>query len=197
MPGERRELRRRLFLLASEPGGHFTAAQVVELGYSYQAQAHHVAAGNWIRVGRGVFRLTEWVMGLYDDLCFWNLWSRGRAVVSHASALAVYSVGELEDRHLTLTVPPAFTMTHPSLALVHADLDEDDVEQHTGFRTTTVMRSLIDVALRADEDQLARTIMDARALGRFTLKQLRTRAELVDPLAALRIERALGLVGSA
>ena len=48
MSGDRRELRRRLFNLAAGQGGYFTAAQAKAIGYSYQAQAHHVGAGNWL-----------------------------------------------------------------------------------------------------------------------------------------------------
>ncbi len=63
---------------------------------------------------------------------------------------------------------------------------------------TTLVRSLIDVAAgHADEDQLARAIDEALARGTITRKQLRARAEAVDPLAALRIERALGVLGPA
>lgn len=61
MPADRRDLRRRLFNLASEQAGYFTAAQAKGVGYSYQAQAYHVAAGNWLRIERGLFRLAEWI----------------------------------------------------------------------------------------------------------------------------------------
>ncbi|MGH3850356.1 MAG: type IV toxin-antitoxin system AbiEi family antitoxin domain-containing protein [Pseudonocardiaceae bacterium] len=57
MPVDRRDLRRRLFAQASEQAGYFTAAQAKAIGYSYQAQAHHVGAGNWLRIDRGLFRL--------------------------------------------------------------------------------------------------------------------------------------------
>ena len=67
-----------LFALASEQAGYFTAAQAKEVGYSYQAQAHHVAAGNWLRIERGLFRLAEWIPDVHDDLVRWSLWSRGR-----------------------------------------------------------------------------------------------------------------------
>ena len=60
---------------------------------------------------------------------------------------------------------------------------------------TTPLRSLIDVAAgRPDEEQLGRAIIDARSRGLATLRRLRGRAELVDPRAALYIERALGVV---
>lgn len=192
MPIDRRDLRRRLFLLASEQGGYFTAAQARTTGYSYQAQAHHVGAGNWLRIDRGLFRLAEWIPEVHDDLIRWTLWARGRAVVSHESALAVHGVGELETARVQLTVPQKFSMRDEAVGLHFADLPEEDVELRTGFRVTTILRSLIDVAaLSADDDQLGRAIAQARETGRFTLRQLRDRAETVDVRAALHIERAL------
>lgn len=77
MPSDRRDVRRRLFALASAQGCFFTAAQAKAIGYSYQAQAHHVAAGNWYRVGRAIFRLAECVEEQHDDLVRWTLWSKG------------------------------------------------------------------------------------------------------------------------
>ena len=192
MPIDRRDLRRRLFLMASEQGGYFTAAQARTTGYSYQAQAHHVAAGNWLRIDRGLFRLAEWIPEVHDDLVRWTLWSRGRASVSHESALAVHGVGELETARVQLTVPPSFSMRDDAVGLHFAELLDEDVEQRTGFRVTTILRSLIDVAaLSADDDQLGRAIAQARETGRFTLRQLRDRAETIDVRAALHIERAL------
>jgi hypothetical protein len=45
-----------------------------------------------------------------------------------------------------------------------------------------------------DEDQLGRAIAQARESGRFTLRQLRERAESLDVCAALHIERGLHFV---
>lgn len=192
MPVDRRDLRRRLFHQAAEQGGYFTAAQAKELGYSYQAQAHHVAAGNWYRVARGLFRLAEWVPELHDDLRRWSLWSKGRAVVSHETALSVHEVGEFESARIHLTVPRGFTMSDDHLVLHHVALPDMDVAEMVGFRITTVARSLADVAAAGvDEEQLARAIGHAVDAGLTTLRQLRTRAEVIDPRGALAIERAI------
>lgn len=192
MARNRRDLRRQLFALASEQAGYFTAAQAKAIGYSYQAQAHHVGAGNWNRVDRGLFRLAEWVPGLHDDLARWTLWSRERAVVSHETALSVHGIGEFESPKVHLTVPPGFTMRDDSLTLHHGDLPAADVVRRTGFRVTSLARSIVDVASNApDEEQLARAIAEAREQGLLTLRTLRARAEAVGIEAALRIERAL------
>ena len=68
MADRRGDLRHSLFKLAAEQAGYFSAAQAKDLGYSYQAQAHHLQAGNWLRVERGVFRFVDWVPGLHDEL---------------------------------------------------------------------------------------------------------------------------------
>lgn len=192
MPVDRRELRRRLFVQAAEQAGYFTAAQARSIGYSYQAQAHHVGAGNWLRVDRGLFRLAEWVPNIHDDLARWALWSKGRGVVSHETALAVHAIGEFESPRVNLTVPPGFTMRDRAVKLHYTDLPPGDVVQRAGFRVTNPTRSIIDVASRTpDEDQLSRTITEADERGLITIRSLRTRAEAVDVPAALYIERAL------
>jgi predicted transcriptional regulator of viral defense system len=192
VPVDRRDLRRRLFGLAAEQGGYFTAAQAKRLGYSYQAQAYHVSAGNWHRIDRGLFRLAEWVPELHDDLRRWTVWSKGRAVVSHETALSVHDVGEFESPRVHLTVPPRFAMRDDAVVLHHLSLPDVDVLDQAGFRVTTPTRSIIDVAAAgADEGQLARAIADATEAGLITARQLRTRAEAVDAKAALLIERAI------
>ncbi len=198
MVTDRRDLRRRLFSLAADQGGYFTAAQAKTLGYSYPAQAHHVNAGNWLRIDRGLFRLTEWLPDLHDDLVRWTLWSKDRAVISHEAALGVYGVGEFESPRIHMTVPPGFRMRDDALVLHHAELPHGDIVERTGYRLTTLTRSLVDVAAQsADEEQLARAIEEARAQGTLTLRGLRARADSVDATAALRIERAIGHMGAA
>ena len=189
---DRRDLRRRLYSLAVEQSGYFTAAQAKHLGYSYPAQAHHVNAGNWLRVDRGIFRLSEWIPDLHDHLVRWTLWSRNRATASHETALGVYGVGEFEPLRVHLTVPIDFRMKDDALVLHKADLPDEDIEERTGFRLTTLARSLVDVAAQSpDEEQLARAIEDARNRGTLTLRSLRARAEAIDATGALRIERAI------
>lgn len=198
MPADRRDLRRRLFSLAADQGGYFTAAQAKKIGYSYPAQAHHVGAGNWLRIDRGLFRLAEWVPNIHDDLIRWTLWSRGRAVVSHESALSVHGIGEFESARVHLTVPPGFSTREGTSVVLHrAELTGVDVVKRTGFSLTTVIRSLIDLAaLSAEEDQLARAIEEARDGGLLTVRQLRARAEAIDAKAALYIERAIQAIAT-
>jgi predicted transcriptional regulator of viral defense system len=197
MSTDRRELRRRLFTVASEQGGYFSAAQAIEVGYSYPAQAYHASAGNWIRVDRGIFRLNEWVPGMHDHLARWTLWSKGRAVISHQTALSVHDIGEFESAKTHITVLPGFTMRDEALMVHFAELLPIDVVEMAGFRVTSALRSLIDIAATAhDEQQLARAIQDAQRKSLVTAKLLRSRSEIVDSRAAMMIERALSMLGT-
>ena len=174
---DRQDLRRRLTALAATQSGYFTAGQALKIGYSYPNQKFHADRGNWMRVDRGVFRLPQWPTSPHDDLVRWNIWALGRGVVSHESALTVHGVGELDPVRVHLTVPPRFSKSDPSVMLHRATLDGSDVEDRDGFRVTTLLRSIIDVATTgADLDQLARAIGEARDVGLVTARRLRERA---------------------
>ena len=193
MRTSRQDLRRELFQLAVRQGGYFTAAQAREIGYSYQAQHYHAQRGNWVRIDRGLYQLFAWPAGAHDDLIRWTLWAGGRAVVSHQSALDVHGIGEFNPARVHLTAPRGFSKRSVGVVIHTAALDRADIQEHEGFRVTTPVRSLVDVAAAGtDGDQLDRAIEEARELGVVTPRRLRERAEAVGLKAALRIEQALG-----
>lgn len=193
MPLDRRDLRRQLLGLAARQSGYFSAAQAKEIGYSYQAQKYHVDAGNWRRIDRGLFRHPEWPVGEHDDLVRWRLWSKERAVVSHATALAVHDLGDINPRMIHLTVPESFGQEPPSHIVLHRNqLEDDDVQQFEGFRATTPLRSLFDVAgSEESQETVDKAVADALKAGVVSRRQLLRRADEFGPAAALEIERAL------
>jgi predicted transcriptional regulator of viral defense system len=122
----------------------------------------------------------------------WSLWSRDRAVVSHETALSVHELGDVDPAHVHVTVPPNFRQKNAGVIIHRADLVPRDVEEHEGFRVTTPVRSLLDVAAgELDLDQLEQAITEALARGMTTRRALLERAEEFGANAALRIERAL------
>lgn len=189
---DRTDLRRRLLAVASAQSGYFTAAQALEAGYSYPAQRYHAHRGNWLHVDRGVYRLPEWPAGRHEDLVRWTLWGRRKAVVSHETALSVHELGEANPARVHLTVPPNFRKKDAAVVLHRAVLPPDDTEEHDGYRVTTPLRSLLDVAAgELDLDQLARALDDALRKGLVTRRALLERVDELGTHAALRIERAL------
>ena len=196
MRTDRRDLQRQLTKLAASQSGFFSAAQAKDIGYSYQAQKYHADRGNWVKVERGIYRIPEWPIGHFDHLVQWTLWSRGRAVVSHDTALAVHDLGDVNPSRVHLTVPPDFRAEAPGAVLHRGEIPAQDLERREGFRVTTPFRTLLDVAASDLElDQFARAVREACDRGPATKEGLLRRAEEFGPLAALRIERALRLEG--
>ena len=188
----RRDLRKRLARIASEQSGYFTAAQALDAGYSYSAQRYHVHRGNWDQVDRALFRLPEWPVDTEEQYVRWYLWSKERAVVSHETALSLYELSDVNPAKVHLTVPPGFRMSASGVVLHTAELSEEDVHDRRGYRITTPLRAILDVAAGDLElDQLAKAIADGERQGAFTRRMLLHRADELGPVAALRVERAL------
>ena len=195
MVGERQTLRQGLYRLAAGQAGFFSAAQALDVGYSYQAQKYHVDHGNWTRVDRGIFRIPEWPSSVNDSLVRWVLWSKHRAVVSHDSAAAAHGLGVLNPARVHLTVPPGFRMRNPSVELHRRELADSDVTLIEGARLTTVLRTVLDVtATQFDEELIASVVDDAVSSGAVSVRQVERRLEELNEEAAARGSRVLSRV---
>jgi predicted transcriptional regulator of viral defense system len=184
-----------LFAVAAGQGGYFTAKQAREAGYGYPHLDYHVSCGNFIRVGHGLYRLPEVAPAEQDDLIRLALWSRDRqdepqAVVSHESALVVHELSELLPAAVWLTVPPGFRKKAPrGCVLRRAALAPGDVEERPGFRVTTPLRTLLDVARGGlSQEQLDKAA--AGALARGLVRRSRLAAAAATDPALSRLARA-------
>ncbi|MCA0307291.1 MAG: type IV toxin-antitoxin system AbiEi family antitoxin domain-containing protein [Actinobacteria bacterium] len=192
MTSTRTTRRRTLDALAFEQAGYFSAAQAVAAGYSYQAQKYHVDAGNWVRVDRGIFRLRGWPLGSEDVYVRWTLWSGGRGVVSHDSALAVHGLSDVDPAKLHLTVPPGFFAVDDLIVLHAGYVSENDLESRHAWVVTTPLRSLLDAAgSTASQEQLDRAVSDALRIGLVTRRRVLQATSNATDRVALRLERAL------
>ncbi|MGA7500734.1 MAG: type IV toxin-antitoxin system AbiEi family antitoxin domain-containing protein [Isosphaeraceae bacterium] len=179
MPRSTREAARTLLAKVQEQGGYFTAKQAKESGYDYPHLEYHVSTGSFERVEHGLYRLTSIVPGESDDLIRLSLWSRNRddepqAVMSHESALVLHDLTELLPQETHVTVPPRFRKQPPEGCVIHKSiLRSGDVEEWTGFRVTTPLRTLRDVAAGAiNEDQLEKAVADALTRGLVRRRKL-------------------------
>lgn len=192
MPGVRQDLRLALQQLAFGQGGYFTAAQALEIGYSYQAQKYHVDHGNWLRIDRGIFRLPGWPAASDDSYVRWTLWSDGRAVVSHETALAVHGLADANPSRVHLTVPSSFHAKDDAVALHVAEVGDEDIEPRGGWSVTTPSRSILDVAAGdVSQETINRAVADALDVGMVTRRGLMRATDGAPDRAALRVERAL------
>lgn len=196
MSGRRKEMRRSLVQLALAQSGYFTAGQALELGYSYQTQKFHVDEGNWLRVDRGILRLPDVPPSEYDTLVRWYLWAKGKGVISHESALSAHRLGDANPALIHLSVPRDFQRAASGVRLHKGELPRgDDVVERQGFKLTTPLRTLLDVAAgNLETDQLATAIADGLDAGLITRRQLLTRVDSFGPHAALRVEHAFDMI---
>lgn len=193
MAGTRQDLRLALQRLAFNQAGYVTAAQALDLGYSYQAQKYHVDSGNWLRVDRGLFRLPDWPPAPDDQWVRWTLWSDNRGVVSHESAALVHDLGELDPRRVHLSVPIGFRAIDPAVVTHVSELPATDVLDRGAWRVTAPLRTLLDLAgSNTSQEQLDAAVAGALESGLTTPRRIRARADEAGDRAALRIERALG-----
>jgi predicted transcriptional regulator of viral defense system len=170
---------RSLYALAAEQGGYFTARQALAVGYAYPEQHYHVAHGNWERVARAVFRLGDFPRPERDDLVVLSLLSHDRsshpqAVFSHETALALHDLSDVNPARLHLTVPPGFRRQLQAHTMVHRGLvPPEEWEEHDGYRITTPLRTLTDVAAsRASWTYLETAVRDALLRGLVRRRQL-------------------------
>src|SRR5947209_546021 len=69
-----RETAKTLAAFANEQGGYFTTKQAIEVGYGYRHLDYHETAGNFERVGHGLYRLPTAPRAEHDDLIRLSLW---------------------------------------------------------------------------------------------------------------------------
>jgi len=188
----RTDLRRQIDAIAFSQAGFFTAAQALTVGYSYQAQKYHVDSGNWVRVDRGLYRLPNWPSEPDDQYVRWSLWSGGRGVVSHESALNVHGLSDVDPARLHLTVPPGFRSADDLIVLHRSTPPGSDIEQRRAWRVTTPSRTLADVAAGdLSQEQIERAVADAIEQGLLTRRALLRLTSDLPERPALRLERAL------
>jgi predicted transcriptional regulator of viral defense system len=171
-----------LFQIAEEQQGYFTARQAADVGYLPGSQAHHVKAGNWVRTGRGIYRLARFPQSAEEQLVIYSLWSRNRqgnsqGIYSHQTALSIHELSDANPAKLHMTVPPAFRRSAKVpviLVLHHATLAGKDVEQRQGFRVSRPLRTIVDLAATelVSRDMIAQALAEGRNRGLITTPEI-------------------------
>lgn len=188
---------RELVALANGQAGYFTAKQAAAVGYGYPHLDYHVRAGNFERVGHGLYRLPIIPPGEHDDLVRLALWSRDRndrpqAVASHETALAVHELSDILPSKSHVTVPNSFRKPAPRGTVLHRRAQNcADVENRDGFLVTSPLRTILDVA---DDDRISEEHLEkalAEALQRGLVSRSRLKGIVKTLPAASRLSRSL------
>ena len=181
MPSNGKSASADLFALVEGQQGYFTAKQAATVGYLLGSQAHHVKAGNWVRVERGVYRLARFPQSSEEQLVIYSLWTRNRAgepqgVYSHQTALNIHELSDVNPVKLHMIVPPTFRRSAPVpkvLVLHRATLSDRDVEQRQGFAVTRPLRAIADLVLAesVSRDVIEQAFVDGRRRGLIAARE--------------------------
>ena len=171
-----------LFEVAERQQGYFTAKQAVAAEYLPGSQAHHVRAGNWARVERGIYRLARFPQSPEEQLVIYSLWTRNRAgepqgVYSHQTALSIHELSDVNPAKLHLTVPPGFRRSAkvPKILVLHPGmLGEPEVEHRQGFAVTRPLRAVADLAASelVSRDIIEQALTEGRQRGLITARDI-------------------------
>src|SRR3954447_22671611 len=159
-------LDRRLAELAARQHGVVASRQLRALGLGARGERHRVAAGRLHRMHRGVYAVGHTRVSP-DGYAMAAVLAVGPgAVLSHRSAAALWGIRRsARARHEVTTT----ARRRPAGIDVHTArrLDPEDVTQHRGVPTTTVPRTLVDLADRLPVDPLATALHEAEVLRLF------------------------------
>jgi len=168
-----RTISARLYELAEAHDGYVTAADAAAEGISRPMLAFHTDQGTLIRISRGVYRLKRFPV-LSPNTHLWEavLWPSSHrevvGVLSHRTALVLHELSDVNPNFVEITIPLKITVrrTTPSSLRIHrATLEPFDVVHVDSLPTTSIDRTLRDIAGQDDVVTLHAALRDARAKG--------------------------------
>lgn len=161
--------------LASDHHGYVTTLQVREAGVDPTQLRQLAGRGRLEHVARGVYRVPVLPRSEHDDLAFAIAWARGRAVLSHESALVLHGLSDVNPSVVHLTAPPD---NYPRaqgggpVRIHRRDLPPGDITVVDGLPVTTAVRTIVDCEeLGTDPAQLRLAIRQARRSGELSALQ--------------------------
>jgi predicted transcriptional regulator of viral defense system len=149
--------------------------QLRELGLSAAAVHKRAAAGHLHRIHQGVYSLVPRELLKREGLYMAAVLACGPgAVLSHRSAARLHQLRNYDHHRIEVSVPGRSTRTHSGV-VVHRSttLTEADVTIVNHIPTTTIARTLFDVAGLVTARQLERVFDQADAMQALDLNEIR------------------------
>ena len=163
-----------LYEMAEGQAGYFAAHQARKCGFSWERLSSNVNTGRFIRIRRGIYRLTQFPGSEYEDLFVAWLRTGPDSVISHESALSLYELSDVLPTEVHVIVPRTSSRRRPDIRQHTHHLDADEVTKREGLPVTSVPRSLADVAASGlAEEQVRLAIREAIERGLSSARELR------------------------
>jgi predicted transcriptional regulator of viral defense system len=136
-----------LFETAVEQYGYITTKDARELGFGPGHLVDLARRGDLARVAHGLYRFKVVPMTIRDQLMEAVLWPRGLGVISHATALDLWDLCDVNPAKVHVTVPKSERIrrkTPPEYEVHVRELDAADVACSEGITVVTVRRAILD-----------------------------------------------------
>lgn len=173
----------RLFEIASEQAGYFTAEQARVCGFGRALLAYHARSGRYSRHRPGLYRLRDFPDSPGEEVVAgWLAVGHDMAVLSHESALDWLGLADVVPATIHFTIPRSRRSRQPVAGVTLHTTSQppapDEVTIRNGIRMTTAARSIIDVAATGTApEQVIAAIGQALARGLITAPGLLAAAE--------------------
>jgi len=164
-----------LYKIAEAQAGYFTARQAHEVGYSRERLSDLTRRDQFIRVQRGIYRLSHFPASRFEDLFIAHLRTGPNSVISHDSALAVYDLSDVLPSETHVIMSRTGSRRRDGLRLHTNKIDIDEVTRREGLPVTTPSRTIADVIANGLDRDLVR-----QAVEEALRKGLTTRAQLLE-----------------
>lgn len=169
----------RLYEIASQQGGYFTAEQARRAGFTSKLIWYHARRGRFARLHRGLYRLHQYPSSPEDHILEAWLAAGPAAVVSHESALSVHRLSNVVPARVHLTVPRTHRWVGrrlPQGVTLHTTtrpLRPVDVVIRGPLRVTSAVRSIFDAAESGTApEQIVLAVRQALEQGLTTRREL-------------------------
>lgn len=164
----------RLYETAESQAGYFTASQAQGHGFSWERLSDNVKRGRFLRLFRGVYRLSHFPSSAYEDLFVAWLRTGLHATISHESALTLYNLSDVLPGEIHVIIPRNASRRRPGLRLHTNRLKPEERTIREGLPVTTPARTIADVAM----DGLARELV-VQSIREAVNRGLTSREELL------------------
>ncbi len=189
----------RLFDLADDQAGYFTARQVTEAGISRSLLSHHAREGGPIlRVQRGLYRLRNFPVSPREDVVarWLKVGQPVGGVISHESAAELLDLTDIIPGALHMTVPRRYrgwpAPQGVRFHLVSHDVPDDERVERNGVPTTSVERTILDLlASKGLTEQSEMAVSQATERGMTTRRRLDSAASARPKVVKKRLADAM------
>ena len=165
----------RLYEIAENQSGYFRSNQALSAGYSRPNLYFQTERGRFIRISKGIYRLSFFPSSPFDDFFVAILESGPRSVVSHASALAVYELSDILPGEIHITISRNRSRRRAGIKYHTCKISKNEITSYKGLPITTVERTITDAIRNGLDPHLVK-----QAIHQGIDRGMLTRASLLD-----------------